>query len=258
MVCRLAERLLPAALLALLSAPAQAAINVSLDSGTTFSVPNIVDFSPNGFSMAGMKVTAYFSGGSSETATWSATTAIGGHAVGTTGTLGWSLAEDGDTFDHVWTLINNTGLLMTRVVLEGGNFGDTLFDTQGDGTPSIATTPGNASVLTGTDGSQRGHTFNSLNLAAFGIDASVTYRNAVKLDSALTPVGDLYTTLDIGLGTGLISGGATSTFPLTFNADTDLWGTQQAEPLPEPGSLLLFAGLGLAGLWQHRRRQRRL
>ena len=257
---------LPLAIVALLSAQAQAAITVVIDPGVApfFSVPNVVDFSPNGFSMAGMKVTATFSDSSTETVVWQATDAISGQATGTN----WLLKESGDTFDQFWELQNNkpfvsgSSLSMTRLVIEGGAFGNTLFDAQGNGDAATAMIPGRepsaTNAATGTLGSQLGGTFDPLN--AGNLDITATYRNAVQLGAA-GPVGDLFTTLDVAfLGTGLrgldfFSQGA----PLQFRADTDLWGAgvpTTTSLTPEPSSVLMFVGFGLAGLW-HRSRKRK-
>jgi PEP-CTERM motif len=264
--CLATKIILPFALVALLGAQASGAITVVIDPGVApfFSVPNVVDFSPNGFSMAGMRVTATFSDSSTETVTWHSTDAISGEATGTN----WLLRESGDTFDQFWELQNNkpfvsgSSLSMTRLVIEGGAFGNTLFDAQGNGDAATAMIPGRepsaTNAATGTVGSQLGGTFDPLNAGSLNITA--TYKNAVQLGAA-GPVGDLFTTLDIAfLGSGLrgldfFSQGA----PLQFRADTDLWGTvvpQTTDLTPEPSSLLIFVGFGLAGLWHQRRKRK--
>ena len=244
--------LLCAAGLAFFGSSARAALTVQVSPGSTFSVPEVVDFSPNGFDMSGLRVTATFSDTSSETISWSATSPIAGHAVGVT--HNWSLTENGDTFYNTWSLVNNdtSDRLLKQLRLEGGSFGHTLFDLQGLG----STTPGNTDPATGTLGSQHGYTFDPLNQDIFsGLDITVTYTNLVKLDPASTPVGDLYTALTISFGGsagGLLSGHSVGgDVPFMYFADTDLCGAP-TNPVPESGSLALFAGLGLIGAWQYR------
>ena len=241
---------LPLAIVALLGTAARGALTVQLSAGTPFSVSTVNDFSPNGFSMAGMQVTATFKDSTSQTVTWTATDAISGNALGTD----WSLAESSDTFDHLWSLTNNTGKLMTGLLLEGGANGHFVFDAQGDGSPSLATTRGRLpsadpnNPKTGTLGSQFGGTFDPFDNSVYGMSVTATYVNAVQLGAA-SPVGDLWTTLRIDFGTnnmgstGLLS---INGFQFQFYADTDLFGDSQTPPVvPEPNSLAIVAGLGL-------------
>jgi PEP-CTERM motif-containing protein len=251
------------ACLAIFGSAARAALTVQVSPGSTFSVPNVVDFSPTGFDMTGLKVTATFSNGSTDTAFWTVPgSPLNPGAYGST----WSLSESGDTFFNAWHLqYSGTQLKLTNLLIEGGSFGHTLFDLQGLGrTTAGAVTPGNADAVTGTTGSERGYTFDPVdpniatnNSTLFpGLDVSSTYSNLVKLDAASSPVGDLFTTLQIDFspqpGGGLL-GDFFGPIEFDFYADTDLWGTEQAAPIPEPSSLVLCAGLGLIGAWQYGR-----
>ena len=86
---------------------------VILDPGTTNQTTALTGFSTTGSMMSGMKITAYFVGGSSEIATWMTTGAGTGGAFGT----GWSLVESGDTFGGTWTLTTGTNA-MARLLIE--------------------------------------------------------------------------------------------------------------------------------------------
>ena len=255
-----------AGLLILWSGTAHAALTVQVSPGTDFSVPNVVDFSPTGFSMGGIRVTAFFSDHTSDAVTWVGDLSTSsGQATGVT--KSWFLKESGDTFFNNWQLENNSPSLMTRLLIEGGSLGHTVFDLQGVGRTDVGSVPsGGSDSVTGTDGSQRGFTFqpfdpgiaNSNSSVFPGLDVTATYLNRVVLNSD-PPVGDLWTTLQIDFGGnagGLRSGFQLGDIPFFFQADTDLWGatpTQQIGPVPEPGSLALFGGLGLIGAWHYRR-----
>jgi hypothetical protein len=251
--------LLCAAGLAFFCCSAEAALTVQVLPGSTYSVPQVVDFSPNGFDMSGLRVTATFSDNLSETEFWSATDAVSGHAVGLSHG-GWSLSETGDTFYNsgVWHLqYSGSQARLTSLLIEGGSFGNTLFDLQGLGrTTAGSVTPGNADATAGTDGSQRGRTFDPLNQDIFpNLDVTATYSNLVKLDAASSPIGDLWTSLQIDFGPqpgGGLLGDPAGAVDFEFFADTDIWGAP-TNAVPEPSSLALFAGLGLLGACWRRR-----
>lgn len=262
-----------------MGAAADGAISLSPGGAPFFSVPDVIDFSPSGFDMTGMRVTAHFSDGTSvftDTVFWQATSAVGGHAVGSS-IAGWSVEESGDTFDltSVWYVFNNNpdNLTLTKLVIEGSGSdfgGKTLFDVQGDGSDGNGTTPGrdpSASLAPphkGTAGSELGSSFEDLNgdalsdnyddfVSGGSLTVSANYANAVKLDSAAGPVGDLFTTLEISFGgSGLLAAAVLGLPPdspyYMFRADTDLWGQgeiTQNPSTPEPSSFVLLAGLGL-------------
>lgn len=254
-----------AALFLLLTASAQAAVSVQVSPGTDLSVPYVVDFSPNGFTMDGLKVTAYFGANGSEQVTWQAVpNTTSGQATGT----GWFLRESGDTFFNAWELQNNTPFLMTGLLIEGGIFGHTVFDVQGLGrTTAGLVFSGDFDTTTGTTDSERGYTFDPLDpdiatnsSSVFpGLDVTADYLNRVKLNAAVSPVGDLWTSLQINFGGpagGLVNGPSLGgAVPFYFYADTDITGNLNLNPpVPEPSSLVLFVSLGLVGAWQCRRR----
>lgn len=202
---------------------ASAGVTVQFDPGTTNQTTALTGYATTGAMMDGMLVTAYFSSGFSQTLAWAD---IGADSGGVSGT-GWSLAEQGDTWNQPWTLTNTSGFAMTRLLIDAGP-GDTVFDTTFGG-------------VEGTLGSARGWTF-EVTGGLGSLDILATYRDAVAL-TGQSPVGDLFRRLDIvfqgaGYGGGKCNG-------LTYRADTDniLFGGD-INPVPAPGAVLL----GVAGL----------
>jgi hypothetical protein len=220
-----------AVLLLLLSSCSVFADTVIFAPGTTNQTTALTGFSTTGSMMDGMSITAYFSGGSSQTATW-ATTGVGeGSAVGT----GWSLAESGDTFGGLWTL--NTGTnTMTRLLIDAGP-GDTVFDTTAIGD------------IAGTDGSARGWSFERTS-ANPGLDVTATYLDYVAL-TGFAPVGDLFRYLDLSFQQA--TGAAGFSGIMEYISDTDnLKFAGDLRPVPEPATILLL-GAGIVGLIGFRR-----
>lgn len=183
-----------------------------------------------GADMAGMQVTAFFENGSSETATWVVLNdpqprpesnqaniplfeVYSGEAAGS----GWSLYQQGESFGDIdgnnvygeWVLSNQSGLAMTRLVIDalaGNIVFDQLFGVEG------------------TPGSNVGRTFTAPNLGVV---------SAVYSDLYSAP--DLYGMLTISWANNLASGSEQR-----FLADTD--------KIPLPGTLLLMllGSLGIA------------
>ena len=200
--------------------PARAAVSYQF-AGPTDTIPGLTGFSTSGDQMSGMTVTAQFSGGLTETRSWTTTGAESGGVVGS----GWSLVESGNTYTEPWTFgFTGQGLGQLQTLTLNGGTGLTVFDVdlpgQSDADASTWGTPGSAqggrlSFLTGFSG-----------------DATVTYSHEVAI-SPNDPVGDLFHVLTVSFGTG----GPRAEFAFTQDTDND----SRLNQVPEPRSLLLIA-----------------
>lgn len=200
---------------------------ITTDVSVVDMVPGISQFTTDGADMVGMSVTVNFLGGATETVFWTATGAQSGAAVGT----GWSVTEDGDTFNtNAWTA--DFGNLQVESLQFNATTGLTLFDR------SLAPLPG-------IPGSAEGRDFVSTLLNDGDVVAA--YSNVVGI-GAIPPVGDIFHTLTISfadLENSVLSG----RFQFTQDTDNDI-----RILLPESAMLTIF-GLGLAGLTMVLRRR---
>ena len=221
--------------LIVLSTPVQAAITINFNAGTTYETTALTGYSTYGNMMDGMKVTAYFVGGGSETVLW-ADDPMTGPGAGMAEGADWGLYENGDTFTSIWSL--STLVDISKLLIQAGP-GNTVFDTMHMGD------------IEGTLGSARGWTFDYQG-AASDINLNVTYFDQVAL-SGSSAVGDLYLNLEIVFVDGYSTGAA----PFRFIQDTDnLLYSGDITPVPEPSMMvLLLSGLaGLAGFgWRFRK-----
>jgi hypothetical protein len=113
---------------------------ITTDVSVVDMVPGISQFTTDGADMVGMSVTVNFLGGATETVFWTATGAQSGAAVGT----GWSVTEDGDTFNtNAWTA--DFGNLQVESLQFDATTGLTLLDRSLaplPGTPGFRRRPG--------------------------------------------------------------------------------------------------------------------
>jgi len=213
-----------------------ASVTINTDNSVVATTGGLTGFQTFGDNMAGMIVTAFFSGGSSASATWGATGVGAGSAIAAGA---FSLSEVGDTFDGTWTLINNSNVVLTGLKINAGA-GDTVFDID----------PFN----TGTTGSAGGRPYTDT--SGLGRNITATYSKIVAL-TGFSPVGDLFAIMNVDY-TGLSGGGLGANATLTFQQDTDNLGLSgDLQTVPVPAALPLFVtGLGALGLFGWRRKRK--
>ena len=93
---------------------------------------------------------------------------------------GWSLRLDGDAWGTAWTLSNQSGAALDKIIIDAGS-GNAVFDI--------------SFPQPGTEVSSNGKTF-SLQSGDPGLEIMARYRDVVSLEG-LGPVGDLYRRLAI-------------------------------------------------------------
>jgi hypothetical protein len=216
---------------------AHAAYSVSFNAGTTNTTTALTGFSTTGAMMDGMKVTAFFADNTIELAIWGDTGANSGSAAGT----GWRLDESGDTYGGIWSLYNNSGKGLSKLLIDAGP-GDTVFDIDYAGG-------------FGTAGSANGWTFQVYGNTDAGLNIAATYIDEVALgDDA--PVGDLWRYLEIDFaanGSALASGQY-----LRYITDTDniKFAGDLNPRVPEPAAIAVWSVLSVVGLGLIRRSRR--
>ena len=214
-----------------------ASVNIITVNSPVATTTAITGSSTSGAQMDGMAVTAFFSDGTSSSATWLATVGDAGSAASSA----FSLSESGDTFGGTWSLLNNTNVVLTGLKIDAG-VGNTVFDIDPTNNP-------------GTTGSFLGLPYTDLTGLTGTI--GVTYSEIVAL-IGFAPFGDLFAIMSVDY-TGM-SGGLAAGQSLGFIQDTDnlnLTGDLTITPTPLPAALPLFAtGLGALGLLGWRRKRK--
>ena len=227
-------------------------------------------FSTTGATMAGLRVTAQFTDGFSQTLVWAATGALSGGVSQATGTHQWSLSNAGDTFTTDFILTNGAGSTsnITNIIVSGiggvnASGQATVFDRT-----SVPNTSGTANEQ--TPGSHSGHDLSITSGTLNTYSVLVTYSNIFAITSSNTctnsgagsnnqrttsPCADEWANLTIHFNSGAGIGNFTPNSLFNFMQDAD--NTNGPLVTPEPATLsLLVAGL-LAGILSLRRRRSR-
>jgi len=208
----------------LFAASAGATITRTADMSVVSSTTGLTDTVTTGAEIDGLKVTAFFSGGFSQTLSWADMSANAGGVSGT----GWSLSLAGDSFSQAWkfNIGAGRGQLQSFILDASGTGQVTLFDRSFGGKE-------------GTLNSWSGVDF-SIGSGCATCSYVAAYSNAVGLGKAM-PVGDLFRTLAVSFTGGT---GPSANFTFVQDADNAI---RVAAAVPEPGSLALLS-LALLGM----------
>ena len=211
-------------LAASLGTVAQATVTTTFNTTQVKSILSVGAFATTGANMDGLRVTATFANGFTQSLLWSDINATTGGVSGN----GWGLSVNNDTFSTPWTFTIGAGRgALQSFILDGsGMTQGTMFDTTFNGNQ-------------GTPNSASGTTFQFSNCN--NCNAIAAYSNAVKVGSAAA-VGDLFQTLLVSF----TSNAPSSSF--SFLQDSDNYtAAAVARAVPEPGTLSLLA-LALLGM----------
>ena len=234
-------------LLAALPTPAASAASVSYSTPASagVTVNDLTGFMTTGADMAGMRVTATFAGGATQSLAWTASDASSGGVVG----AGWSVSESGDTYDApagsgVWTLVAGANSPISSLLFEGA-------PTNPTGGPTATGTVFDRLLPDfGTGGSFRG---SDLTSDAPALALRVSYLNPVdNLADGPGALEDLYATMRVDFAD---PSSFTGTF--VFRQDTDTIGPRRPDIPPGPENPeptgLAFAGVAALLLRRVRR-----
>lgn len=233
------------------------------------STASVLGFATTGASMAGLRVTAYFSDGFSQSLVWAGTGGNSGGVTQATGTHRWSLTEAADTFTTPFVLTNSATNTtnITDIIISGlggtnGAGQGTIFDRTS--TPDVSGTSNEQ-----TPGSHSGHDLSITSGTSNAYSLLVTYKDIFRVTSTnvcnnggngsgsqrtVAPCADEFATMVIhfNVGTGVVAFTPGST--LSFMQDAD--NTSGLIGTPEPATLGLVGACLVIGSFVVRRRSR--